>query len=61
LIKALRQLNFTGEVAIIARENADGMALKAMGVPTVLYPINSAVDHVVASLVDIMAPAKESV
>lgn len=57
LIKALRQVNFTGEVAVIARENADGMALKAMGVPTVLYPINSAVDHVVASLVDTMAPS----
>ena len=61
LIKELRQMNFTGEMAVIARENADGMVLKTMGVPTVLYPINSAVDHVVAALVDIMTPVKEGV
>lgn len=57
LIKELRQANFTGELAVVARENFEGMTLKAMGVPTVLYPINNAVDHAVATLVEIMGQA----
>lgn len=57
LMKELQKINFTGDIAIVAREDADGLALKAMGVPTVLYPINNAVDHVVATLVDIMTQA----
>jgi Kef-type K+ transport system membrane component KefB len=54
LMHALRSQGYKGEVAIVAREDADGLALKGLGVPTVLYPMNSAVDHTVATLVEII-------
>lgn len=54
LMHALRSQGFKGEVAIVAREDADGLELKGLGVPTVLYPVNSAVDHTVATLVEII-------
>ena len=54
LLLALREHHFTGEIAMVARHSEEGIALKALGVPTVLYPMNSAVDHAVETLVDII-------
>ena len=49
-LHALKERGYRGEVAIVAREDADGMALKQAGAPTVLYPIRNAVDYTVEHL-----------
>lgn len=54
LFDELRAGGFQGEIAVVAREDSIGMALKAMGVPNVLYPTNSAVDFTVETLVGIL-------
>ena len=56
LLCGLRELHFTGEVAVVARDEFDGVALRQMGAPTVLYPIRNAVDYAVESLVAIIHP-----
>ncbi|HEY7805047.1 MAG TPA: NAD(P)-binding protein, partial [Orrella sp.] len=58
LLEELQQFGFTGEIAMVAREDSMGMTLKAMGVHNVLYPHNSAVDHVVDTLTEILAKEK---
>lgn len=58
LLEELQQFGFTGEIAMVAREDSMGMTLKNMGVHNVLYPHNSAVDHVVDTLTDILAKEK---
>ena len=58
VMHALSSQGFTGEVAVVARTDSDGLALKALGVPNVLYPTNSAVDHVVATLTEIIQKEK---
>jgi Kef-type K+ transport system membrane component KefB len=60
LMHALSSQGFTGETAVVARTDADGLALKAAGVPNVLYPTNSAVDHVVATLTEIIQREKST-
>lgn len=60
LLEGLRSFGFKGELAVVAREDSIGVALKAMGVPNVLYPTNSAVDYAVATLVEIMQKDKAS-
>jgi Trk K+ transport system NAD-binding subunit len=54
LMRGLRELHFTGEVAIVAREEIEGMAIKQLGAPTVLYPMRNAVDYAVESLAAII-------
>jgi Kef-type K+ transport system membrane component KefB len=58
VMHALSSQGFKGEVAVVARTDSDGLALKALGVPNVLYPTNSAVDHVVATLTEIIQKEK---
>lgn len=58
LLEGLRDFGFKGEIAVVAREDSIGMTLKAMGVPNVLYPNNSAVDHVVETLGGIIRQEK---
>jgi Kef-type K+ transport system membrane component KefB len=59
LLRALREHKFTGDVAIVAREEQDGAALKKAGAPTVLYPMRDAVDHTVDALAKIIRPSDE--
>jgi len=54
LLRGLRELHFTGEVAIVAREEFDGAALKRLGAPTILYPMRNAVDYAVETLTGII-------
>lgn len=54
LLRGLREVHFTGEVAIVAREEFDGTALKRMGAPTILYPMRNAVDYAVEALTAII-------
>ena len=60
LLRSLRELHFTGEVAIVAREEFDGMALKLYGAPTILYPMRNAVDYAVESLTAIIRPHEQA-
>jgi hypothetical protein len=41
---------------VVAREELDGVALKKLGVPTVLYPMRDAVDYTVNALAEIIRP-----
>ena len=54
LLRGLRELHFTGEVAVVAREEFDGASLKALGAPTILYPMRNAVDYAVEALTAII-------
>jgi Kef-type K+ transport system membrane component KefB len=54
LLRGLRELHFTGEVAIVAREEFDGAALKRLGAPTILYPMRNAVDYAVEALTNLI-------
>lgn len=58
LLRSLREQRFTGEVAIVAREEFDGVALKKFGAPTLLYPMRNAVDYAVDALTAIIHPKK---
>jgi len=60
LLEELRQFSFNGEIAVVAREDNVGITLKNMGVHNVLYPNNSAVDHVVDTLSQIINTEKAS-
>jgi Kef-type K+ transport system membrane component KefB len=50
LLHALAERRFGGEVAIVARDEAQGRALKLIGAPTVLYPFRDAVDFTVENI-----------
>lgn len=58
LLRCLGELGFTGEVAVVARDEADGVALKKLGAPTLLYPMRNAVDHAIETLTAIIHPEK---
>ncbi len=59
LLRGLRELHFTGEVAVVAREDFDGAALKKLGAPTILYPMRNAVDYAIETLTDIIHLEKD--
>jgi Trk K+ transport system NAD-binding subunit len=54
LLRSLRDLQYGGEVAVVAREESDGAALKQIGAPTLLYPMRDAVDYAVEALTAII-------
>jgi Kef-type K+ transport system membrane component KefB len=56
LLRGLRALHFTGEVAIVAREEFDAAALKKLGATTILYPMRNAVDYAVEALTALIRP-----
>jgi Kef-type K+ transport system membrane component KefB len=55
LLHALRERAYGGEVAIVARDEAQGSALKRLGAPTVLYPLRDAVDFTVEHLAGLLS------
>ncbi|MDQ9170711.1 cation:proton antiporter [Oxalobacteraceae bacterium R-40] len=59
LLRGLRELQFDGEIAIVAREEPDASALKKMGVLTILYPMRNAVDFAVDALTAIIRSKEE--
>jgi hypothetical protein len=59
LLHALAARGYAGEVAVVARDEAQGTALKRMGAPTVLYPFRDAVDFTVEHLATLIRPEKE--
>jgi len=56
LLQALRECHCTADVAIIAREEEEGLMLKRAGTPTVIYPMRNAVDYTVEALTAIIRP-----
>ena len=56
LLRALREHHCRADVAIVAREEEDGLALKRAGAPTVIYPTRNAVDYTVDALTAIIGP-----
>ncbi|MHB1427980.1 MAG: cation:proton antiporter [Rhodocyclaceae bacterium] len=60
LLQALREHRYPGEVAIVAREEADGLALKQLGAPTILYPLRNAVDYAIETLADLIRLKEET-
>ncbi len=60
LLHALASRSFTGDVAIVARDEAQGVALKRAGAPTVLYPFRDAVDFTVEHLSGLIRPEREN-
>ena len=56
LLEALRQRGFDGRIAVVARHESDAVALGEMGVPTVLHPMQDAVDFAVATLLRLIRP-----
>jgi Kef-type K+ transport system membrane component KefB len=54
LLQALHTQHYTGELAVIARADEDGLQLKQLGVPTVIYPTRNAVDFAVDTLAGII-------
>ncbi len=60
LLDALRTRRFAGELAIVARDEAQGIALKELGVPNVLYPMRNAVDFAVETITDIIRNREKS-
>ena len=59
LLRGLRELHFSGEVAVVAREELDGASLKKLGAPTILYPMRNAVDYAVEALTAIIHPKED--
>jgi hypothetical protein len=59
LVQALRTHHYTGELAIVARADEDGLQLKRLGVPTVIYPTRNAVDFAVENLAGIIRRSRE--
>ncbi|MDP1652730.1 MAG: cation:proton antiporter [Rhodocyclaceae bacterium] len=60
LLQALREHRYAGEVAIVAREETDGLVLKQFGAPTIIYPLRNAVDYVVETLRNIIQPTERN-
>ena len=58
LLQALRAHRYRGEIAVVARQDIEGIALKRLGVPTVIYPMNNAVDYAVNTLTEIIHQRK---
>ena len=59
LLRALADRGYAGEVAVVARDEAQGAALKQAGAPTVLYPFRDAVDFTAGHLAALIRPEKE--
>ncbi len=59
LLHALSARGYGGEVAIVARDEIQGAALKRLGTPTVLYPFRDAVDFAVEHLAALIRPKKD--
>lgn len=58
LLHALTERGYGGDLAIVARDDATGAALKRAGVPIVLYPVRNAVDYAVEHLSELMRAAR---
>ncbi len=56
LMDGLKAHQFSGKIAVVARQDMDGLALQAIGIPTVLHPMRDAVDYAANALAKIIRP-----
>ncbi|MGK0673989.1 MAG: NAD-binding protein [Halothiobacillaceae bacterium] len=54
LLHALAERGYGGKVAVVARDEAQGAALKRAGVSTVFYPFRDAVNFIVEHLIALL-------
>jgi Kef-type K+ transport system membrane component KefB len=54
LLYALAERRFSGEIAVVARDDAQGAQLWQMGAPVILYPFRDAVDFAADNIMAIM-------
>ncbi|MBK1644048.1 sodium:proton exchanger [Thiocapsa imhoffii] len=54
LLYALAERGFTGEIAIVARDDQQGQQLWLAGAPIILYPVRDAVDFAAENIIEIM-------
>jgi Trk K+ transport system NAD-binding subunit len=54
LLYALAERRFSGEIAIVARDEAQGTRLWQIGAPVILYPFRDAVDFAAENILTIM-------
>jgi Trk K+ transport system NAD-binding subunit len=54
LVQALMEHGFTGEIAVVARDEEQGAALWRLGVPIILYPFRDAVDFATDNIIAMM-------
>jgi hypothetical protein len=59
LLRALRERDCRADIAIVARDEEEGLALKRAGAPTVIYPMRNAVDYAVEALTAIIRPQQQ--
>ncbi len=60
LFHALTQRRFGGGIAIVVRDEAQEVALKQVGAPTVLYPLRDAMDFTAAHLAALIRSEKDA-
>lgn len=58
LLKLLTKSRYAGELAIVARDDATGLALKQVGAPIVLYPLRDAISHAAETLTSLIQKRK---
>lgn len=58
-LHALKARHFPGEIAVVARDESQGIALKQAGVPTVMYPFRDAVDFSARQLAALIRPVEK--
>lgn len=58
LRRLLRESQFNGELAFVARDNASGMALKHIGAPIMLYTLRDAVSRATDALASLIHERK---
>jgi len=56
LLHALRERHYGGEIAVVARDETQGLELKRIGSPIVLYPFRDAVDFTAEHLAVLIRP-----
>lgn len=54
LMDGLKAHKYSGSIAVVARQDMDGLTLQAIGIPTVLHPMRDAVDFAANTLVKII-------
>jgi hypothetical protein len=60
LLHGLAERGFGGEIAVVARDEAQGTELWRVGAPVVLYPFRDAVDFAAENLATILRHERDS-
>jgi len=61
LLHALKENNYSGKIALVARDEAQGALLKKLGATTVLHPLRDAMDVTVVQLTTLINTEKDTV